>query len=228
MHHLERPLALARGNVEADDGFRRLVLAAAPSAVVVVPGRAGAEEDETALGVHRHRPPDIGVAGEPPRFLPPTSRRRSRSATAGWRSTPTAVSRCARRIPGRCPGARRDLVPIGNCAADDDDVPVDDRRRPAVVDVPDVGNGPRVAVGERHDAVVAERDDGLAGRASRLKSWLRVLSSTRSLLPSCASRQSAGARCLNPVPGMPPSFTAPLSKRHNSLPVSASSATALL
>ena len=33
-----------------------------------------------------------------------------------------------------------------------------------MVDVPDVGNGPRVAVGERHHALVAERDDGLAGR----------------------------------------------------------------
>ena len=71
VHHLERPLALARGDVEADDGLRRLVLAAAPGAVVVVTGRAGAEEDETALGVHRHRPPDIGVAVEPPRFLFP-------------------------------------------------------------------------------------------------------------------------------------------------------------
>ena len=55
------------------------------------------------------------------------------------------------------------LISIGNGAADDDDVAVDHRRRRAVVDMPDIGNRPRVAVGQRDHAVVAERGDRLAG-----------------------------------------------------------------
>src|SRR5688500_7762122 len=161
MHQLKVPDPPAGRGVEADQRLRVKPRALSATSVPVVRGSAHRQIEQPARGVDGEWGPDVGVAD-------PLSRARFPRLRPG-------LVRAGHRIPAPYPApgahveclqfARRGAVvdqPVGYGAADDHEIPPDDRRGGVAVMEP--VDRPAQIPGEVYPALVAEGADRAAGR----------------------------------------------------------------
>ena len=185
MHHLEVPLALARARVEGHQRLGEEVRPDPASSPIVAARRARRHVKEASLGIERHQPPHVGVAGVAPSLILPSVRPEVVARLRDGEEHPAPLARAGIE---RLHGAGRvklSLHPVGHAAAHDHQV-FEHHRRRGLVEL-ETGHLPAMSLGQQDAPALA-----------KVRVQLTVLSIDR-VQPITAVEEDAGVVPVSPV-----------------------------
>ena len=162
MHRLEVPLPPAGVRIEAHQGLCEQIRALPAPAPVIAARGARRHGEEPALGIERHQPPHIGVAGVAPRFVLPSVRAEFVPRLRDGVEHPSPVARAD--IEG-LHGSRRVEFPLHTVrhATPDDHQVLEHHRRRGLVELV-AAYLAAMPFGQQHAAGLAEGHIQVAGR----------------------------------------------------------------